>query len=376
MMVTLPRMRVFLCLIIALSSLLFGPGVLMADALNGRENLAAFYAALVRARLDGTPVKIHIVGDSKVAGNGVSTPYRLDQLLQEAAQGYPVQVTFDAWPGQNSYTWASKAAEFVASHSDASLLIVDIGTNERVTASIGGLQTIEQTKANHLAAIATVRASLPPSSLSILLLGQTPGNNWQPEFQQTTAVMQEVNDVLKDVAATTNSAYFDTLDLFQRAHGEASWMEQLPTPDFGGGNVHPGEPMNLVFVGELARKLFPLPLRAANGQSQQDIIAPPSWAASGTGPLAPIVNRNGGQVMAAGTITFSMRSLAFGTTLCTIPVGYRPRSFEASIVTLTDSNGHYYTVPVQVLSTGIVQLLQAVPNVNGLMLGGLQFVSL
>ncbi len=77
----------------------------MADPLYGRKIFAAFFAAQVRARTNGTPIKIHIFGDSKVAGVGVSDGYRLDQLLAEYASrvGYPVIVTYEGFGGQNSY---------------------------------------------------------------------------------------------------------------------------------------------------------------------------------------------------------------------------------------------------------------------------------
>jgi hypothetical protein len=151
-----------------------------ARTLQGPENLAAFYAAVVAARDTSRPIRIHIVGDSKVAGSGLGANlnYRLDKILAEASNGYPVIVTYGGWNGQNSYYWANgKAAEFVANYPDTDLLIVNFGTNERVTVSDGGAQTNAQTKGNHLAALSTIRATMPASKLSILFLGQTPAND-------------------------------------------------------------------------------------------------------------------------------------------------------------------------------------------------------
>ncbi|MGM4911424.1 SGNH/GDSL hydrolase family protein [Rhizobium sp. 768_B6_N1_8] len=230
-----------------------------ADELYGRENLAAFFAAEVRSIKTGEAIKIHIVGDSKVAGNGATDGFRLDQLLKESSRGFPVNVTFDGYGGQNSYLFKSDvAADFIAKHSDADLLIVDFGTNERVHSAAGGPQTIEQTKQNNLDAIARIRSARGLGKLSILFLGQPPANNWQPAYSQTTEVMAEINTAIKDVAAKTNSGYFDTLQLFGRPHSEAGWMEQLPTPEYGGGNVHTGDAFNLVFIGELSKDLFPM----------------------------------------------------------------------------------------------------------------------
>ncbi len=67
-------------------------------------------------------------------------------------------------------------------------------------------------------------------------------------YDQTTEHMQIVNGIVKEVAEETNAGYFDTLQLFTRAHAEAGWMEQLLTPQYGDGNVHPGNPLNLVLA--------------------------------------------------------------------------------------------------------------------------------
>src|SRR5690554_737496 len=105
----------------------------MAETLYGRENLAAFFAAQVDARQTGAPIRIHIVGDSKVSGNGATAGYRLHELMQLAAKGYPVQITYEGFSGQNSYVWANgEAADYLAQQPNVDLLIVNFGTNERV----------------------------------------------------------------------------------------------------------------------------------------------------------------------------------------------------------------------------------------------------
>lgn len=327
----------------------------MLGPLYGRENLAAFFAAQVRARATGEPVVIHIVGDSKVHGDGTTDGYRLDQLLLSAANGYPVQITYEGFGGQNSYLWANtEAADFVAEHANADLLIVDFGTNERRKFSpTGGDQTIQQTEANHRYAINLIRASRSASSLSILLLGQLPCNNYDPDYNQTTAIMVEVNAVLKTVADSTNNAFFDPLELFARAHSEAGWMEQLAVPQYGGGNVHPGNAENLVLVGELARVLFPLPYSLPAGASG---IAFPAlqngWAPfAGLPAYLPRAVLENGLVTMNGLIRPGTRSSL--TTLTTLPVGYRPPSnkfFSAS----TCSDG--ISCQIQVIASGVVRL--------------------
>lgn len=257
-------------LAISCVSLVLFCGAAVADPLYGRENLAAFYGSLVKARATGRRINIHIFGDSKVSGVGVTDGYRLDQLLADASNGYPVTITYEGLGGQNSFIWANdKVQDFVLEHPYTDLLIVDIGTNEGVAGAIGGAQAKEQTKANLLAADAVIRLSRSTSQLSVLYLGQTPANNWKPAYNQTTEHMQEVNRILQEVAQETNAGYFDTLQLFSRAHSEAGWMEQLPMPAYGGGNVHPGDSMNLVLVGELGKALFPLPYKLAATASAQ-----------------------------------------------------------------------------------------------------------
>ncbi|MHC2481354.1 SGNH/GDSL hydrolase family protein [Rhizobium leguminosarum] len=327
----------------------------MGNPLEFRDNLAAFYGAVVRARETGQTINIHIVGDSKVAGTGVSAAYTLDKLLGAAAKGYPVNVTYDGFGGQNSWLWANgKAGDFVAAHANASLLIVDFGTNENVLSADGGAQTLAQTKANHLAAIATIRASLSRSQLSILLLGQTPANNWKPAYNQTTEAMEGVNAVLSEVAQETNSGYFDTLQILHRAHSEAGWMEQLPTPTYGDGNVHPGDAMNLVLMGELAQGLFPIPYAPVVGSTG---VAYPAlannwkaWTAPATG-YAPRALLRDGVVFLDGLI--KPGTISDYTTVFTLPPGYRPninRFFTVS----TSNNGA--AKQIQILSGGEVRL--------------------
>lgn len=334
-------MRVFSLVLFILLSLV--PRVLMADSMYGRENMAAFYAAQVRARADGTPVKIHIVGDSKVSGQGVTADYRLDSLLSQASNGYPVVITHDGYAGQNSIYWASTAAALVvANHSDADLLIVDFGTNERVTAET---QTNAQTTANNLAALAIIRAAKSISSMSILFLGQTPANNYQPDLNQTTAIMQEINADLKQVAIQTNSAYYETLDLFQRAHSEAGWMEQISLPEPNSGNVHPGNPMNLVFAGELSKILFPLPFSASYVPTLVNSWAP--W--QNMSVFQPKVFRDGPVVSFDGLIQPGYTAAA--ATLFVLPPMYRPKANKFISVN-SDPNGGSSTIVV--MNTGEV----------------------
>lgn len=326
-----------------------------ADALFGRENLAAFFAAQVQAKTDGSPIKIHIVGDSKTAGTGVSDGYRLDQLIAIAASGYPVSISYEGFSGQNSYIWANNEdQDFITERPSTDLLIVNLGTNEGVAGAAGGAQSLSQTKINHLDAIATIRAVKTRSQLSILLLGQTPANNWKPNYNQTTENMVDVNAVLREVAEETNSAYFDTLELFTRAHSEAGWMDQLPVPAYGDGNVHPGDAMNLVLAGELGRVLFPMPLSVTVGA---DGTAYPTlqngwlaWTHPATtyGPRATLKE---GIVFLDGLI--KPGTTANYTTLFTLPVGYRPAVNR--FFSVATANGAAVR-QIQILSGGIVRL--------------------
>lgn len=320
----------------------------MADPLYGRENLAAFFAAQVRARLTGEPIKIHIVGDSKAARYGVTEGYGLDQLIPSAANGYPVAVTYEGFGGQNSYLWANNEdTDFVAQHPDTDLLIVDFGTNEGYNEALGGQQTIEQTKANNLAAINAIRASRSPSQLSILLLGQTPANNYSASHNQTTENMILVNGKLKEVAQETNSAYYDTLQLFTRAHAEAGWMDLLP----GGISVHPGNPMNLVFVGELGKSLFPMPFKLPATADGSCVPALQNGWTPWTAGQQPRATLRNGIVFLDGLI--KPGATAVETTLFQLPSGYRP-AVNRFVTVAVDNAGSSKTI--QILPSGIVRL--------------------
>lgn len=339
----------------------------MLGPLYGRENLAAFFAAQVRARTTGEPVVVHIVGDSKVGNAGQTQDgYRLDQLLTSAANGYPVQITYDSIGGQNSLLWAqTKAADFVAQHADVDLLIVDFGTNEGVS---GVVQTTAETRANHLTAINNrIRPSRSRSVLSILLLGQLPCNNDNPLYNQTTANMVVINAILKDVAEQTNSAFFDPLELFARPHAEAGWMEQLGA-GYGGGNVHPGNALNMVFVGELAKTLFPMPYTVSAtgaGTVQPSLLNGWQKYAANYEPRATIAD---GVVTLKGLIKPGVKKTV-NTVLFNLPVGFRP-SVHGFFPASSTNDGR--TTQIQVLSTGDVRLGG---NLNGVFisLGGISY---
>ncbi|MBB2841476.1 UNVERIFIED_ORG: hypothetical protein GGE64_005259 [Rhizobium etli] len=327
----------------------------MFDMLFGRENLAAFFAALVASMATGQPVGIHVVGDSKVAGNGVSDGYRIDQLIASAARGYPVVVTYEGFGGQNSYLWANgKCQDFVAEHPAVKLLIVNFGTNERVSSAIGGAQDLAQTAANHHAAIDTIRGSRPISDLSILLMGQPPVNNSTDAYNQSTADMEAINGVLLEVAGEANCGFFDPMALFHRAHGEAGWMDQLPCPPYVGGNAHPGDAMNLVMISELARRLFPSRGGASDGLGTvvwpllQNNWKPWTNPAMDYAPTAALRN---GAVILGGLI--KQGTTANYTTLFTLPLGFRPPTHRFFPVSTNNAGS---VRQIQVLLTGVVRL--------------------
>lgn len=323
----------------------------MGDALFGRDNLAAFFAAQVRARAAGSSVKIHIVGDSKVAGVGVQDGYRIDQLLPLTSNGHPIVATYSGFSGENSNFWASEAANVLSAHADADLLIVNFGTNEHVKTSQGGPQNLYQTIANHRAAISMVRAARPISAMSILLLGQTPCNNWQSSFDQTTDFMVRVNAALKELAISCNCAFFETTTLFERAHSEAGWMDQAASPQFGGGNVHPAAPFNLSLVGELGRRLFPTPAPVA-GDAAHVLSLQNGWSAwGGSTGFVPKVRSRNGLVHFQGVLIPGIRDAA--TILAAIPTELRPACHKFYVGTTTNAGT---TIELQVLSTGELRL--------------------
>lgn len=326
----------------------------MAEVLYGRDNLAAFFAAQVRAREGGSAAKIHIVGDSKVAGVGAPNGYRLDQLLPLAAIGNPVAVTYSGFSGENSHLWAGGAGALLTAYPDTDLLIVNFGTNEHVETSQGGAQERFRTIGNHKAAISALRAARSISAMSILLLGQTPCNNWQPGFGQTTDFMIIVNDALLEVARACNCAYFDTTALYQRAHSEAGWMEQVAVPQYGGGNVHPAAPFNLSLVGELGRRLFPLPFSSQpyGGDSAYNLSPQNGWSGwGGQNGFVPKVKVRSGIVHLQGVLVPGTRDA--GTVLATLPPEYRPACNKFFIGTTSNAGT---TVEIQILSTGELRI--------------------
>lgn len=341
-------------------------GAALCSPLTARENLAAFYSALVDAREHGSPVDIHIVGDSKVAGIGVTDGYRLDQLLAEGGKGYPLRVTYDGFGRQNSWVWVNgKVDDFLNAHGDAKLLIVDFGTNENFKAADGGAQTLEQTKANHMAAIAKIRAHRSLSQLSILILGQTPANNWNPRYDQTVESMTAINKVLREVAQKTDSAFFDPLELFQRPHSEAGWMDQLPMYRYGDGNTHPGNAMNLVMVGELANDLFPIPFRPSRNEEDRPILLS-KWVPTDPA-FPPRVALRGDVVVLDGMITGGKSRI--DDRLLALPGDYRPPTDRFVSVPTSDKGT---SVQLRIGADGFVRIASKYRG-NYISLDGISF---
>lgn len=252
-----------------------------ADVITGRENLAAWYKAL-RDRHESAPtvgntVIGFFIGDSKVAGTGVTSGYQLDELLDRMAKerGFPL-VDFGrfGYSGENSYYLSQHLTGVgeIMSHANFAnchLVVINVGTNDASTAATDGAQSLADSDTNIRAIIDRLRdtgaspAGRSVDDMSILLMGQTSANNTaSPHFQQET-LMREISSQYRDIAREKQVAYVDCYRLFPRAHDDASWMDTLAS--YGNSNVHPGDAFNAALVSVIGDMLFPLALASKAG---------------------------------------------------------------------------------------------------------------
>lgn len=325
----------------------------------GVDNLAAFFTAQVNAIKTGAAFSAHMVMDSRGSAN-LTTGFRPNEVLELASLGYPFDVTCETHAGQNTYVWANGVAQaYAATNPTDSLLIMGMGLNENVTGATGGAQSTAATEDNLSVGIQAVRDVRPDSTLSILLVGQTPANNWNPAYNQTTDAMRVVNAIMKDVASDMNCAFYDSLELFNRAH-DVGWMDQLPVPAYGDGNVHPGDAMSLEWWGEVADELFAVPFKVPAGN--MSVVYPTilnSWVewSSGYAPRSVLMPDR----------TVRLRSMiksgvvAAYTPLFMLPVGFRPTINEFFFVPTSPTTGQ----ELQILSNGIVRLSAPHPGLAG-----------
>lgn len=294
------------------------------DVVNQQE-LAAYYKGLRDSAINfnasgsaGTLVKTHIfvVGDSKV---GYSDPTHT--IIQNYADWIQMGqvLTFNipsTGGGQNTY-WLDNTAAPAILGSGAwplcKLVIIDIGTNERAPGANGGAQTAAQTENNLMSFISKLRntgaGGRSPDNLSIVIMGQTPGNTESPNFQNEV-LMRELDTIYRRVAKNTNSVFVDQRGRFPRPHYDAGWMDDLYTldPMYGHTSVHPLLTGSVIRQQVLLDVLFPeVAVMRWNVPVFQSLIYDNGWTtwSAGNGVRAfKIKNRVSWEGLArAGTLT-------------------------------------------------------------------------
>lgn len=264
-----------------------------SQTIVNQQELAAWYKALnttyasaLSTGVVGTNY-LYMMGDSKVAGVGQDADYTYAALLLRQARKDGVMGVNTAaygWGGVDSGDLLSNAVpgqgiEYImggGGFPTCNLFIFNFGTNEQVTPAL----SLNQTDTNVRALIDRLRntgaspAGRTASQMSIMIMGQTTGNNDLPAYGQTQGLMRELNSLYRDIAVDKNVAFYDPYAHFPRPHKDAGWQDE----PFTGKYVHMGNEFMMAVVSELVELVFPRSLVAKIGTGENTSFDLP-WSA-------------------------------------------------------------------------------------------------
>lgn len=285
----------------------------------GREYLSAFHKKLMA----GQATKVILSGDSTTQGNDNTPPFYLDYLLAGLASKFGVPgVNFvnAGHGGMATTNWLSGyLAADLAQNPD--VYILRWGIND----AYGGL-SVASYIANIRQGLATIRASKPLNSLSIILLPpnstcNTAGNlAWGDSHQEW---MRGINDGLRQAARDYQCCFMDIFQMFIDSQNGADWM----APDL----IHPQDVANVWINDAIFKTLFPSYFytlasgTSSSGTTTLSSVIPATlqngWAnfLQNTPPAGYYKDSNG-KVYLQGAVCNGV----IGSVIFNLPVGYRP----------------------------------------------------
>ena len=322
--------------------------------IQGREYLYALYNKLI-AR---TAVVGVASGDSTIAGDATTTPYRLWEVipaLGAAAGYYGIACANRGQSGVTSYGWTTTyLAGDLALTPD--LLILRWGLNDP-NGVRGDQGNADLTIANMRAGLTTIRAARTVAQTSIVLMmvnSCTDDPAWR-----TTGYFRALRIGLQQAARDFKCAFFDTYQLL-RDSSFGGWINE----DYSGGSgryVHPLNVGNAIIGRALSDLLFPAGL-AYSAPSALTMIA--SWVDWGSGVVgaAKYARLGNGDVRLSGVVKGG--TYTNDTLITTLAAGFRP-AYERwflvpAAVDATSTNMSFATIIVK--TSGQIRLFNCPGN--------------
>jgi lysophospholipase L1-like esterase len=325
---------------------------LLQDKTNfifGREYLAYFHKRLIA----GTASKITFSGDSTTAGDGTTTPYRIWELIPNAATRAGLVGVTGSNRGQSGKHTGEWVSTFLAGDlaDNPNLLVLRWGANDPFYGRNAATFT-----ASLREGLTTIRATRDVADLSIVLCA--PGPMSDTPNGRDAAWFESILPAIKTAARDFQCCFVDIYSWVKDASLAAGdWMDD---PYGDGRAIHPLNVMNTWISDLLRNAILPVGLVEQLVNTLPTAVTPTgSFSAPGNAENMT-VTRQGRWVLAQGYFSGPATTQAAGAAIGTVPVGFRPTTYPAQGVTAVVWNGSIWESPnVAIATSGAITLRAA-----------------
>lgn len=237
-----------------------------------QENLAAWYKNLfTQCTAPSRKLKIVFSGDSTTAGVGVDAAYQIPNLVLSGITCKGLQTPYNiscinnGHSGAHTGQWdATYVYDDIASAGD--LYVIRWGINDPGWLKSGesapidagqsypGRRDITDFTASLRSGLAKVRASLPFSTTSILLM--MPNSTYDIPNGRDALWYEQLRDVYIQAARDFQCAFIDTYAIMQDSRYLANILLDDPMSTSGRG-IHPNDAMNSIIAGYIVNLVAP-----------------------------------------------------------------------------------------------------------------------
>lgn len=218
----------------------------------GQEYLSAYHKKI----MSGSSTIVTFTGDSTTAGDGTTSPYRINEIFKSLCDNVGLSTTSlnNGRSGVWTSSWASThVTTDLATNPD--LLVVRWGLNDartdlNITAYKNALRS----------GLSTVRASRSVESLSIVLM--TPNNVSSVQYpEKSIAWGKAINAMIREVAREFQCVFIDTFAIWNDATRGSDWLDEYL--------VHPENVANLWITSTIFDTVLPRAIREVFGKKQR-----------------------------------------------------------------------------------------------------------
>lgn len=280
----------------------------------GVERLYGFHSAV----LAGTATKVVFSGDSTTYGSGGSSGSDLDQLFGKMVANHDLPLTTTVNLGKSGAHTGDLVASYlpeIVGHSP-NLIVLRWGANDPYYGRSSG-----QFDTSLRAALASLRSSFPLSG-GVGIVVMTPSVMSDTPNGRDLAWSLITRDICRAAADDYSCAFIDTYEVVRDAvHAAGLWMDN---PFSDGRAIHPLLTMDALIASAIFNAVYPEAIRSLSPTTIRTtaLTLQNSWVNfSGTTDEA-VFWKTAGMVYLQGII--SGGTATNGTTIATLPTGYRP----------------------------------------------------